>query len=89
MRKLLHRRRDHMREVPLPEFSAKNGEFRYMDFGICDNSRPFAQIRLKMTSKMFANGRFWTGDRFPDYLRFVKNEKNPSFDHALKSEPGV
>ena len=40
---------------------AKNGEFRYMVFGIRNNLCLFARIRYKITSKMIANGRFWMG----------------------------
>jgi len=45
-----------------PDLVAKNGEFRYMVFGIRNNICLFARIRYKMTSKMIANGRFWMGD---------------------------
>ena len=33
-----------------------------MVFGIHDYRCPFARFRLKMISKMIANGRFWMGD---------------------------
>jgi len=50
-----------------------------MDFGICNYRRPFARFRLKMTSKMFAIGRFWRHDRLPDRILDGRNGKNPVF----------
>jgi len=56
---------------------AKNGEFRYMVFGIRNNLCLFARIRYKMTSKMIANGRFWMGDCLLDRAVIRENRRNP------------
>ena len=62
-----------------PDLVAKNGEFRYMVFGIRNNLCLFARTRYKMTSKMIANGRFWMGDLRPDRAVLLRKGKNPCF----------
>jgi len=58
---------------------AKNGEFRYMVFGIRNNLCLFARIRYKMTSKMIANGRFWMGDCLLDRAVIRETGKRACF----------
>jgi len=58
---------------------AKNGEFRYIVFGICNNLYPFARIRYKMTSEMIANGCFWMGVPGPDRALLLQKGHNPCF----------
>jgi len=62
-----------------PDLVAKNGEFRYMVVRIRYYCCPFARFRLKMTSEMFANGRFWAGDSRQGHTGIPENEKNPCF----------
>jgi hypothetical protein len=66
-----------------PDLVAKNGEFRYMVFGIRNNLCLFARIRYKMTSKMIANGRFWMGDCLLDRAVIRENRRNPCFSPSI------
>ena len=70
-----------------PDLVAKNGEFRYMVVRIRYYCCPFARFRLKMTSEMFANGRFWAGDSRQDHTGIPENEKNPCFDRWIEVFP--
>ena len=63
-----------------PDLVAKNGEFRYMVVRIRYYCCPFARFLLKMTSEMFANGRFWAGDSRQGHTGIPENEKNLCFD---------
>ena len=64
---------------------AKNGEFRYMVFGIRNNLCLFARIRYKMTSKMIANGRFWMGVPGQDRAVIRGNRKTAVFSGSSGS----
>ena len=64
---------------------AKNGEFRYMVFGIRNNLCLFARIRYKMTSKMIANGRFWMGDCLLDRAVIRETGKTAVFPRSSGS----
>ena len=55
-----------------------------MVFGIRDYRCPFARFRLKMTSEMIANGRFWTGVPGQDRAVLPEMEKNPRFDPPIE-----
>jgi len=67
-----------------PDLVAKNGEFRYMVVRIRYYCCPFARFRLKMTSEMFANGRFWAGDSRQGHTGIPENEKNLCFDRWIE-----
>ena len=62
-----------------PDLVAKNGEFRYMVVRIRYYCCPFARFRLKMTSEMFANGRFWAGDSRQGHTGIPEHGKTPVF----------
>ena len=53
-----------------------------MVFGIHDYRCPFARFRLKMTSKMIANGRFPAGDRLPDRTAGWQEQRRGNFGSA-------
>ncbi len=56
-----------------------------MVFGIHDYRCPFARFRLKMTSKMIANGRFWIGDCLLDRAVIRENGKTAVFPRSSGS----